>query len=57
MLVPRRPLLRPRYVVGRGWPGVRLDGDRDSHELPAICADAYRTVARPKLVERVTDSA
>ncbi|MGI8809820.1 MAG: MmcQ/YjbR family DNA-binding protein [Acidimicrobiales bacterium] len=41
---------RPPYVGGRGWIGVRLDGDVDSGELVAICEDAYRAVAPPKLL-------
>ncbi len=41
---------RPPYVGGRGWLGVRLDGDLDWDELAAICRDAYRTVAPQSLV-------
>ena len=41
---------RPPYVGGRGWLGVRLDGDIDWDELTAICEDAYRAVAPKKLV-------
>ncbi len=41
---------RPPYVGRRGWIGVRLDRDADWNELAAICEDAYRTVAPPKLV-------
>ena len=41
---------RPPYVGGRGWIGLRLDGDVDSGELEAICEDAYRAVAPPKLL-------
>ncbi|MEP6623163.1 MAG: MmcQ/YjbR family DNA-binding protein [Acidimicrobiia bacterium] len=41
---------RPPYVGGRGWIGVRLDGDVDWHEIAAICEDAFREVAPPKLV-------
>jgi hypothetical protein len=43
-------IFRPPYVGGRGWLGVRLDGDVDWDELEAICEDAYRTVAPRKLV-------
>jgi hypothetical protein len=35
---------RPPYVGGRGWIGVRLDGDVDYDEIAAICEDAYRVV-------------
>jgi hypothetical protein len=36
---------RPPYVGGRGWLGVRLDGDVDWQEVRAICEEAYRTIA------------
>ncbi|MCU1484606.1 MAG: hypothetical protein JWN67_1352 [Actinomycetia bacterium] len=42
---------RPPYVGGRGWLGVRLDGDLDDAELAALCEDAYRVVAPAKLVK------
>lgn len=35
---------RPPYVGGRGWIGVRLDGDVDWDEITAICEDGYRVV-------------
>ena len=41
---------RPPYVGGRGWIGVRLDGDVDWAELAELCADAYRAVAPAKLI-------
>ena len=41
---------RPPYVGGRGWLGVRLDGDVDWDELADICEDAFRTIAPRKLV-------
>lgn len=41
---------RPPYVGGRGWIGVRLDGEIDWQELAAICEEAFRTVAPRKLV-------
>jgi hypothetical protein len=40
----------PPYVGGRGWLGVRLDGDLDWDELTAICQEAFRSVAPKKLV-------
>jgi hypothetical protein len=40
---------RPPYVGGRGWIGVRLDGDVDRDELALLCEDAYRTVAPKRL--------
>ena len=33
---------RPPYVGGRGWIGVRLDGDLDWTEIAELCQDAYR---------------
>ena len=44
---------RPPYVGGRGWLGVRLDGDVDWDQLEAICEDAYRTVAPKRLIARL----
>jgi hypothetical protein len=41
---------RPPYVGGRGWLGVRLDGDVDWAEVAAICEEAFRTVAPKRLV-------
>jgi hypothetical protein len=41
---------RPPYVGTRGWLGVRLDRQVDWDELSAICEDAYRTVAPPKMI-------
>lgn len=40
---------RPPYVGGRGWLGVRLDGALDWQEIVAICQEAYREIAPPKL--------
>ena len=41
---------RPPYVGGRGWIGVRLDGDVDWAEITELCQDAYRAVAPARLV-------
>jgi hypothetical protein len=41
---------RPPYVGGRGWLGVRLDGEIDWDELTAICEEALRAVAAKKLL-------
>jgi hypothetical protein len=41
---------RPPYVGGRGWLGVRLDGQIDRDELAAICEEAFRAVAPKKLL-------
>jgi hypothetical protein len=40
---------RPPYVGGRGWIGVRLDGDPDWAEISELCQDAYRAIAPPRL--------
>lgn len=48
---------RPPYVGGRGWLGLRLDGDVDWDEVEAICEDAYRTVAPKRLTQRLTGNA
>lgn len=45
---PKR-FFRPPYVGSRGWIGVRLDGKVDWVEVAAICKDAYRVVAPPKV--------
>jgi len=42
---------RPPYVGGRGWIGVRLDGDIDWEEITVVCEVAFRTVAPKKLRE------
>jgi hypothetical protein len=36
---------RPPYVGGRGWIGVRLDGDVDWDEVADLLDQAYQTVA------------
>lgn len=41
---------RPPYVGGRGWLGVRLDGQIDWDEMGAICEEAYRAVATPSQI-------
>ena len=41
---------RPPYVGGRGWVGVRLDGDVDWDEVRAVCEEAYRAVAPRRMV-------
>jgi hypothetical protein len=51
---PKR-FFRPPYVGGRGWIGVRLDGKVDWPEVAAICKDAYRVVAPPKLAAQLSD--
>jgi hypothetical protein len=48
---------RPPYVGGRGWLGVRLDGDVDWAEMAAICREAYRAVAPKRLVAALDASA
>lgn len=55
-LVAARPdrYFRPPYVGGRGWLGVRLDGDAvDWDEIEEIVTDAYRQIAPKKLVARL----
>jgi hypothetical protein len=47
---PQR-FFRPPYVGGRGWLGVRLDGDVDDDELAALCEEAYRVVAPARLLK------
>lgn len=41
---------RPPYVGGRGWLGVRMDGEVDWGEVAELCQDAYRCVAPARLV-------
>ena len=41
---------RPPYVGGRGWLGVRLDGDVDWDEIADLCEDAYRVIAPQRLI-------
>ena len=35
----------PPYVGGRGWVGMRLDGDIDLDELVAICTEAHHAIS------------
>jgi hypothetical protein len=44
---------RPPYVGGRGWIGVRLDGDLDWTELAELCQDAYRAIAPARLIAQL----
>jgi hypothetical protein len=44
---------RPPYVGGRGWLGVRLDGQVDWDEIAELCEDAYRVIAPKRLVARL----
>lgn len=44
---------RPPYVGGRGWIGVRLDGEVDWTEIAELCQDAYRAIAPARLVARL----
>ena len=46
---------RPPYVGGRGWVGVRLDGDVDWTELAQLCEEAYRVVAPKRLVRQLDE--
>jgi hypothetical protein len=48
---------RPPYVGGRGWVGVRLDGDVDWQEIEGLCEDAYRTVAPSSLIHQLDAAA
>jgi hypothetical protein len=41
---------RPPYVGGRGWLGLRLDGDIEWNEIAVLCEEAFRTVASKKLL-------
>src|SRR6201992_4093334 len=43
-------IFRPPYVGGRGWLGVRLDGQPDWTEIAELCQDAYRVIAPPALL-------
>ena len=44
---------RPPYVGGRGWIGVRLDGDLDWTEIAELCQDAYRAIAPARLIAQL----
>jgi hypothetical protein len=44
---------RPPYVGGRGWIGVRLDGDLDWTEIAELCQDAYRAIAPARLTAQL----
>jgi hypothetical protein len=36
---------RPPYVGGRGWIGMRLDGEVDFDEVADVCEEAFRVIA------------
>jgi hypothetical protein len=40
---------KPPYVGGRGWIGVRLDGEVNWAEIAELCQDAYRAIAPARL--------
>jgi hypothetical protein len=44
---------RPPYVGGRGWVGIRLDGDVDWALIAELCQDGYRAVAPARLLARL----
>jgi hypothetical protein len=44
---------RPPYVGGRGWIGVRLDGQPDWAEIAELGQDAYRAIAPARLAARL----
>jgi hypothetical protein len=46
-------IFRPPYVGGRGWLGVRLDGEVDWSEITELCLDAYRLTAPATLAARL----
>jgi hypothetical protein len=46
---------RPPYVGGRGWIGVRLDGQVHWAEIAELCEDAYRAVAPARLIALLGD--
>lgn len=46
---------RPPYVGGRGWVGLRLDGEVDWDEVEMVCEDAYRTVAPKRLARQLAE--
>jgi hypothetical protein len=47
---------RPPYVGGRGWLGLRLDGEVDWEEVATMCEDAFRVVAPRRLVAALDTS-
>ncbi len=44
---------RPPYVGGRGWLGVRLDGEIEWDEIAELCRDAYCVVAPKSLAAKL----
>jgi predicted DNA-binding protein (MmcQ/YjbR family) len=50
---PRR-FFRPPYVGPKGWVGVVLDAKPDWKMVAALVGEAYRHVAAPRLVERIS---
>jgi hypothetical protein len=50
-----RQFFRPPYVGGRGWLGVRMDGDVDWAEIGELCEDAYRVIAPKRLIQQLDE--
>ena len=48
---------RPAYVGPAGWVGVVLDTGPDWAMVQALIADAYRHVARPRLIAQLDGAA
>lgn len=46
----------PPYVSGRGWIGMRLDGDPDWSQVAELCEDAYRAIAPARLIAQLDRS-
>jgi len=44
---------RPPYVGPRGWVGIRLTGRLNWSELAELLQDAYRTVARKRMIAKL----
>jgi hypothetical protein len=44
---------RPPYVGGRGWLGVRLDGQVSWDQIAEVGQDAYRAIAPAALIARI----
>jgi hypothetical protein len=53
LIASSESFFRPPYVGGRGWIGIRLEGDPDWDEIAETLEDAYRAIAPQRLIARL----
>lgn len=56
LLAEGYPFFYPKYVGGKGWIGIHLDGDTDWAEIAELVEGSYRVIAPKTLVERLDET-